>query len=119
MYSYISRTAKAMDTDALRAQLVECDRTILELNYLFSETLQRQEVLQGYYNRLRNQVEEKRIRLFFLKTPLPGWAKAALRQLNQEMQQAQSDLESISCNIRSCHLFRMSVERRLAQTFDS
>ncbi|MBD1909400.1 MULTISPECIES: hypothetical protein [unclassified Leptolyngbya] len=107
-----------MDIETLQAQLLECDRAILELNYLFSETLQEQELLLNYKNRLRIQVEQKRIRFFSLKLPFPKVVKNALQHLDQEIQRTQAELETISCNIESCQLFRISVECRLAQSFD-
>jgi predicted nuclease with TOPRIM domain len=108
-----------MDIETLKAQLLECDRAVLELNYLFSETLREQELLLNYKNRLRVQAEEKRGRFFSLKMPLPSSVKEALNHVDKEIQRCQAELEIISCNIESCQLFRTNVERKLTQTFDS
>lgn len=107
-----------MDIETLRSQLVECDRAILELNYLLSEALQRQDLLLSYKTRLVTQAEGERSQFLWIKMPFPHWFKKALTRLDKEMQQNNEELESISCNIASCQGFRTKIERKLTQTFD-
>ncbi|MBD1909829.1 MULTISPECIES: hypothetical protein [unclassified Leptolyngbya] len=104
-----------MDVEMLQAQLIACERAILELNYLFSETLENQKLLLNYKDKVLAQADEERTYFLSFKMPLPRWARQHLGALEAEIKRSRKDMEAMSWNIQNCQAFKDKLEHKLSQ----
>ncbi|WP_348256777.1 hypothetical protein [Leptolyngbya sp. PL-A3] len=91
-----------MNLYELQQLLIECDRTSLELQYAFTETLKYQQIL------LKHQAN-----LLPYKHLIPK-NERCLYLLSEEIKQTNTALEMLHCKIDACLDGRTDIERLLA-----